>query len=421
VQPILPQKDIIKSLKAKIAGLKRSQRFIGLRESSAFADELAGLLGDIQSATQDPKAGLELMSSFYECIDPIFERCDDSDGIIGDVFRFDAGDAFVQYAVLCEDKKWLAEKLTHLYSQDEYGVKDALLEAASAYLPAGDLRQLCDHFWKCSEKEKEGSHAVRHWLSGLELLARQLGDAALFEKARLSAWPGLSTVACIDIASVYLETGDAVSALSWIDRIPEADGFRKDDKEQLLLEIYKKLGYREKMKEVAWCLFRDYRSKKTLEQLLEAIGEQEGEKVIEEEARLILASKNFSCTNAEFLIEMGKMEDAESCILIHSSELNGDFYTSLLSLAKAMEKDTRWLAATVIYRALLESILRKAQSKYYHHGVRYLRKLDGLDGKVVEWRNVAPHRDYKEVLLKTHGRKTSFWSRYNNPSPHTRY
>jgi uncharacterized Zn finger protein len=69
--------------------------------------------------------------------------------------------------------------------------------------------------------------------------------------------------------------------------------------------------------------------------------------------------------------------------------------------------------ASVIYRALLESILSRAQSKYYHHGVRYLKKLEALAGKVDTWLTVQPHQTYMDELRQAHRRKSSFWSRYN--------
>lgn len=93
--------------------------------------------------------------------------------------------------------------------------------------------------------------------------------------------------------------------------------------------------------------------------------------------------------------------------------MDGDLYTVLLPLTESMEQGERWLAAVIIYRALLESILRRAQTRYYHHGVRYLRRLDDLASKVENWREFLPHDSYKQGLLKDHGRKRSFWSRYN--------
>ncbi len=59
-----------------------------------------------------------------------------------------------------------------------------------------------------------------------------------------------------------------------------------------------------------------------------------------------------------------------------------------------MEKSGRNLCASVIYRALLDSILRRGQTKTYPHGVRYLRKLDLLARSVPDWRKVEPHDAY---------------------------
>lgn len=79
------------------------------------------------------------------------------------------------------------------------------------------------------------------------------------------------------------------------------------------------------------------------------------------------------------------MEEAEHYLLERSEQLNGDFYGNLLPLAEAMETAARHLAATVVYRALLDSILRRGQAKTYPHGVRYLKKLDRLAKSISDW------------------------------------
>jgi len=45
--------------------------------------------------------------------------------------------------------------------------------------------------------------------------------------------------------------------------------------------------------------------------------------------------------------------------------------------------------------------------------VRYLRKLDNLSKSITDWRNIDDHSAYMEHLLEKHGRKKSFWSRYD--------
>jgi hypothetical protein len=77
-----------------------------------------------------------------------------------------------------------------------------------------------------------------------------------------------------------------------------------------------------------------------------------------------------------------------------------------------MDKDKRTLTATLIYRALLDSILARAKSKIYGHGVRYLKKLDKLASAITDWEDITPHTSYLAELRRVHGRKHAFWSRY---------
>lgn len=142
------------------------------------------------------------------------------------------------------------------------------------------------------------------------------------------------------------------------------------------------------------------------------VGQDQGEAVIAGEVTAILDDNSLSLTDAAFLVEIERLDAADAYLLDRRDKLNGDFYGSLLPLAEPMEAAGRLLAATVLYRALLDSILRRAQTKTYGHGARYLQKLDRLAKSVSDWRNIEPHSAYLEDLRRKHGRKTSFWSRY---------
>jgi hypothetical protein len=113
-----------------------------------------------------------------------------------------------------------------------------------------------------------------------------------------------------------------------------------------------------------------------------------------------------------FLIELERMDEAETYLLDRADQLNGDDYDGLLPLAEAMETAERHVAATVVFRALLDAILRRGQTKTYPHGVRYLKKLDRLAESIADWRGQRHHSAYLQQLRDTHGRKRSFWSRY---------
>lgn len=405
-----PQENI-KRFKAKLSGLKRSRRFIGWGESAGFARGLAALLQDLQAAVEDPRTGAELVAAFYECDAGALGNCDDSSGHVGDVFRYDARDLFVSYASRCNDKEWLGDLVFRVNRADDYGVRDTLIDCAIDYLPEAVIRVMIGRLQDMASRESD-EYRRRHWLMPVESLARQIKDAPLFEQTRIAAWGSLSTAACVDIARVYLESGDAQAALAWIERVPTTESFMADERDGLLFEVHGRLGDAVRQAEAAGRIFRRSRSAASLTRLLDVIGHDRRESVIAAEVSAICGAEKFSPVDAAFLVEIEHPDDAESYLLDRAGQLNGDFYSGLLPLAEAMEKDGRHLCAAVIYRALLDSILRRAQTKTYAHGVRYLRKLDQLAKAIADWRNIEPHAGYLGNLRQQHGRKSSFWSRY---------
>ena len=81
-------------------------------------------------------------------------------------------------------------------------------------------------------------------------------------------------------------------------------------------------------------------------------------------------------------------------------------------MARTMESEGRMLAASVIYRALLESILDRKYYKAYSHAAKYLRKLDMLALEIEDWEDMGEHGMYHLRLNQLHGKKSSFWRHY---------
>jgi hypothetical protein len=179
-----------------------------------------------------------------------------------------------------------------------------------------------------------------------------------------------------------------------------------------LLEVYRRLGEQKKQTEVAWRIFRRSRCEESLHELLAVIGPDRRERVVADEVGLILAEENLSLSDLTFLIELGRLSDAEDYLLQRADRINGDLYGCLLPQAKTLDAGGCPLAATLIYRALLNSILERAQSRIYSHGVRYLKKLDALAKSISDWRGMEDHAAYTARLRDNHIRKRAFWSRY---------
>ncbi len=404
----------VSQFKSALTKLKRRTKFVTWRESGDYAFELTEILHDLKGGVTNPRVGIEMVASFFRADAKVFEACDDSSGNVGDVYTFDARELFVHYAAQFEDKAWLADLLLDLQRDDNYGVRDCLVDAASQFLPEPEIRLLIERLWILADAEAR-IYDKRHWLFSVESLARQIHDAPLFERAVLASMEGeIHNAGCLEIAEVYLEAGDAPTALSWLGKVPDTtfDGGKRD---KLLLEAHKVLGNRREATETAWRIFRRYRHEETFGILLENIGPHDRQRLLDAETRLILDSQNLSYSDARFLIWLNRIEDAQKYLLSHLQEIDGDSYPDVLSLAQPMEEAERYLTTSILFRALLESILRRAISKYYTHGVRYLRKLDALAPKVTDWQNFLPHEVYFSGLEKAHARKSSFWERYRSP------
>lgn len=286
-----------------------------------------------------------------------------------------------------------------------------MIDCAGDCLPEDVIRAMIATLQKWADKGKDEC-GKRHHLMLIESLARQIKDAMLFEKTRIASWEKLSTAALIDIARVYLESGDVETAHSWLKKIPEGETFQAYERNKLLEEIYHKQGDSEKLTELLSQNFRSYHSTDTLQALLDVIGNNKRDNIINDEVKQILKTGRFQESDAEFLIAIGKIDEVEEYLLKRADQLNGNHYASQLSLAKAMEAEKRHLAASLIYRSLLVSILERGYTKAYSYGIRYLKKLDKLSGNVSDWKEFNHHKAFKEQIVKAHGRKRSFWSKY---------
>ncbi len=81
----------------------------------------------------------------------------------------------------------------------------------------------------------------------------------------------------------------------------------------------------------------------------------------------------------------------------------------LLAIAEPLDEDERHLAATIVYRALLGSVLERGKTAAYHHGARYLMRLEAVAPAVNDWKDFSDHPTYVAGVRETHGRKRRFW------------
>ncbi|MBF0587441.1 hypothetical protein INT08_11025 [Prosthecochloris sp. N3] len=407
--------ECIKRYKAKLSGLKRARKFIHLRESSRMEQQLLAILDELQSANPTPCTGAELAGAFLQTDTATLGRADDSSGIIGDIYRITASELFITYAEQCPDKQFIVKLLLKLIKHDSFSIRTSLLDYADRMLQSDTLlHQLLQTLQAAPPTTGNSTDSLHHNII-IASLARQLRDPELFEQTLRQRFDTgkLGTASLIDAAEVWLECARPDIALSRLQDIPDNESFMREEKNKLLIAIHGKLGNRSEQARITWELFQEHRTYSRLIDHLEYADPTKANAIIDNEAKQLCNAPDFATHNARFLLDAERPEAAERYIITHREQINGDYYPSLVSLAKDLEQLQLNLAATLIYRALLDSILRRARSTIYSHGVRYLKKLDTLAPLINQWQDVEPHTAYKEQLHTKHKRKISFWSRYN--------
>ena len=410
----------VKLFKTKLSQIKRRTSFVDWNEGAAFAFELRELLS-LLNDVKNPDVGLELVSLFLEADQSIFERCDDSNGEIGGVYGYEAANLFVDFANRCTDKQKVIDYVIKLNQDDGYGVRQFTFDRANEYLDESMLRVMVDKLWEQLEavdpNKEFAKYTKHHWCGGVKQIAKQLKDAPLFEQAIAAYYAcddmELSTSAYIEIADVYFESGEPQIALSWMDRIKKEGIHLLEERNALLLKIYGELGNVESQAKIAWDIFKFNRTKETFDQLLSIIGSDDEDEILANEINIIMREPDLSYVDAKFLLSEGYSDELENYFLVRLDQIDGQYdYSTALFFISHFEVKGKFLISSLIHRILLNSILERANSKYYGYGVKYLKKLDQLASSVSDWKTYLSHQDYFQLLKTKHERKRAFWTAY---------
>lgn len=399
----------LKTYRIRLNDLKNYRGYIDWRGNSSFSYELTDLLEYIPKSITSPDQGLELVIEFIKADEHIFEMADDSSGCIGGVFRSEVCELFIEYAKEYSDRDKLIKIVRELSDEDGYGARDFIITEAGKYLSNSELRILFDSY-KNKSKNSERSYGSS-WI--IEKVAAQLKDAPLFEKLIRNTNDKLEDRHYLSIAKNYYDCEDYKTAQKFVNKISKGDCFLSSERDNLQKDIYRKTKETDKLEKILRRDFKKYYSKYSLEELLDVIGKEHKKEICSDAIKDIMNKKKFNESDADFLIYCHSYDELDSYVLKHTDALDGDHYYSLLSIGEVLRSKKKFLSATLIYRALIDSILRRAKSKTYHHGIDYLKILDAIENKVISWEGHLSHQSYFQKIKEAHKRKYSFWNRYS--------
>ncbi|MBI9096311.1 MAG: hypothetical protein JEY71_15690 [Sphaerochaeta sp.] len=408
---VAPKKENLVRYRQKIAALHTLTKYIEYEKADAFADRLTEMLEDLQSGITEPYAGLELVAEFYETDNEVFEMCDDSDGTIGDVYLTTAKDLFFHYASSCQDIEKVVTIFLKLASIDDYGARSSLMENITDSFAEPILTAILKRLkvLEATEKEerKKGSYARM-----IRFIGSQQQEAKLFEDALQGKEVELPTLRMLEVARILLERNDVESALAWIKKIPANNFTNSYAIDEILKEIYARQGDTESLIALHYTNFKSHRTIEDLQELLLVMGQEKRDEVLAEELIQICKNPAFISDDAQFLADVKMIDELEAYMFARVDRLNGGDYYSLPEIAQELGNHGRYLAASMLYRSLLDSMMERAYAKSYHHGVDYLKAMDAFAPLIKDWKSFPSHNAYKVHLLQENKRKTSFWSQY---------
>lgn len=391
--------------KRHLTAFRRSRKFYDYRRAHELTGHLDQILDLVETAVlpADSSAAFHLIVKFLECDGHAIESADDSDGTVGGVFQRACG----LFALTAKNlpSMYVLPVLQRLLAANDYGTRDHLLDGVGEFL---DRPHLDAFMAETRAAIAAGGESARRSRCHLQSIGESIQDPTLFEEATYAGREGkLPPNVAVDVARHFLEAGRPREALEKLP--PSAEGLRGFISEylELRVRILQALGDADALRPALWARFAHEPSRETLRELL--AGEAPVNRASKRDAafdhvRVRLPPQG----QAEFFAEVGELSAAAAIIVGAPGKLNGDHYDGLVPLAEQLETGHP-LAASLVYRALLDSILRRGAPKSYHYGGRYWRIIHELSGRIDDWKGLDPHLAYRERIGKEHERKTAFW------------
>ena len=114
-----------------------------------------------------------------------------------------------------------------------------------------------------------------------------------------------------------------------------------------------------------------------------------------------------------FLVQIQEFEEVAKFVHARFNELNGRQYYTLRPAADLLQ-NTDPIAATLLYRKMIEPVLDETKSKYYNYAAKDLVTCGVLNSKIANWGTLQNHEEYLKVIETKHKRKVSFWAEYKS-------
>ena len=404
----------VKRARARLRATLAHEMDFGWQGAATFGAELDAVLDLIEEAVlpNDGASAFRLLHDFIEHDRDAMERADDSNGEVSAPFR--RACELLAHAAPQVPAGEAREAWESLIAGNDYGCRDVLSELAATALPPVELDRLI-----AALRAKMRAGGDKAFIAAVTLMgvARGKHDPDLYAEAAYRGEPRERRPAvALQVAAQYLAAGRAGEAAEHLPRSAELCGGYAHDWHETNVALARAMGNADLSREALWARFCFSPDTAALHDLLAEEPEPNRPMRRNEALNFVRANISDFAGKLRLLVDAGELTEAAEAAVAERGKLNGDLYFELVPLA---EKFTAQYpkAATAVYRALLDSILRRARPKVYRHGAAYWHQLEVLAPRVETWDPLTNHANYVSRIRTEHARKHAFWREVERHDP----
>ena len=426
-------KEAGREVAKRLTSIARARSFVNWQNRKPLVTDLESQLRAIkqQIAPADPAEGLALAWRFMQVATPLFERCDDSSGIVIGVFH-DACALLGEIALAAgTPPEALADAAVEALRDNGYGQYDGLIAILTPALGAEGLAHLKQRIaalaatpvpvppkaeWQAVAYGSGGAFYAHQMeesarQSLVEMALKDIADAMGDVDAFIAQYgPDTRKVPKIaaEIAARLLAAGRAEDALGFIERA-EVDESRwvPHEWQDARLEVLEALDRNDEAQAFRWACFERDLSPDYLRTFLKRLPDFEDIEA-EERAMAHAAAHPGLVPALGFFLDWPSPNRAARLLIDRHSEINGDRYEFLVPAAEALSERYP-LAATLALRAMIDFTLTTARSKRYGYAAQHFAECAELASMIDDFGAFETHDIYVARLKAQHGRKYSFW------------
>lgn len=411
---------IIRTPQSLLAEAERFMDFLEAADASEHGQEFGHFISGLnrmisylkEAAGGCPSQTAQLLLRSLSLTLWIRDYCDEDDAYYLNAFIQKADDLFVEIVKQSECTDPYIELLyeaveSHRLSESE------ILKRAGEFLTTEQMRKLTNMLYPLTTDEQQPHYSA---LEAIEALAKLTLDVETYAYARIErTYPDTNSYAqaVLDIAELYLAAGKAERALKILGNIEKSpDQFILKHMETILIRVYRETGRTQLLKELLQKRFSAKHSLERLHQLQEVCTKEEHEMILSRELSAIMKNGELQCTDVEFLLDAGFIQEADNYVLSRAAYLQNAQLSGSQNIIEKLEHHRLYLSASLFLRTHVESVLENKYAYSYRSGADGLLKLDGFAAMITDWNGLENHDAFYARIWTGYKRTWKFWNMY---------